>query len=207
MPTPAPKKVKFTAKTVFGVENVLAGELKDLGAEDVVPGRRLVDFRADKQLLYRANVWLRTAIRILKPISVFPADNEQDLYRGIREIAWPEYLDAADSLAIDPVVHNSFCTHSLYAAQLAKDAIVDQFRERCGSRPSVDLKDPTLRINLHINENRVTVYLDSSGDSLHKRGYRTAAGEAPLNEVLAAGIIRLIAWDHRTPLADFMCGS
>jgi 23S rRNA (guanine2445-N2)-methyltransferase / 23S rRNA (guanine2069-N7)-methyltransferase len=207
MITPAPKKFQFTAKTVFGLENVLAGELKDLGAEDVVPGRRLVDFRGGKRLLYRTNLWLRTAIRILKPISVFAAENEQELYRGIREVDWPEYLDAADSLAIDPVVHNSFCTHSLYAAQLAKDAIVDQFRERFGSRPSVDLRDPTLRINLHINENRVTVYLDSSGDSLHKRGYRTTAGEAPLNEVLAAGIIRLSAWGRRTALVDFMCGS
>ena len=113
----------------------------------------------------------------------------------------------AGSLAIDPVLHSSFCTHSLYAAQLAKDAIVDQFRGRFGTRPSVDLKDPDLRINLHINENRVTVYLDSSGDSLHKRGYRATAGEAPLNEVFAAGILQLTGWDRRTPLVDFMCGS
>jgi 23S rRNA (guanine2445-N2)-methyltransferase / 23S rRNA (guanine2069-N7)-methyltransferase len=205
--TPTSETFPLTAKTVFGLEDVLAGELAALGASEIVKGRRLVNFRADKRLLYRANLWLRTAIRVLKPIHSFQAENEQALYRGIREIDWFEHLDAAGSLAIDPVVHSSFCTHSLYAAQLAKDAIVDQFRERFGSRPSVDLKDPDLRINLHINANQATVYLDSSGDSLHKRGYRTAAGEAPLNEVLAAGILQLTGWDRCTPLADFMCGS
>jgi 23S rRNA (guanine2445-N2)-methyltransferase / 23S rRNA (guanine2069-N7)-methyltransferase len=197
----------LTAKTVFGLEDVLAGELAAIGADQIVKGRRLVNFRGDKRLLYWANLWLRTAIRVLKPIHAFQAENEQALYRGIREVDWFEHLDAAGSLAIDPVVHGSFCTHSLYAAQLAKDAIVDQFRERFGSRPSVDLKDPDLRINLHINENQATVYLDSSGDSLHKRGYRTMAREAPLNEVLAAGILRLTGWDRCTPLVDFMCGS
>lgn len=197
----------LTAKTVFGLEPVLAAELAALGAEQIVPGRRLVDFLGDKQLLYRANLWLRTAIRVLKPLHQFEAENERELYCGIQEIEWPNYIDSAGSLAIDPIVHSSFCTHSLYAAQLAKDAIVDQFRERCGKRPSVDLRDPDLRINLHLNANRATIYLDSSGDSLHKRGYRTTAVEAPLNEVLAAGIIQLTGWDRRSPLVDFMCGS
>jgi 23S rRNA (guanine2445-N2)-methyltransferase / 23S rRNA (guanine2069-N7)-methyltransferase len=157
--------------------------------------------------MYRANIWLRTAIRVLRPIHSFDALDEKSLYAGIRDIDWSAHLDAAGSLAIDPVVHNSFCTHSLFAAQLAKDAIVDQFRERRGTRPSVDLKKPDLRINLHLNDNRATVYLDSSGDSLHKRGYRMLSGEAPLNEVLAAGILQLTGWDRRSPLADFMCGS
>ena len=197
----------LTAKTVFGMEEVLAAELAALGAEQIELGRRLVNFSGDQRLMYRANLWLRTAIRVLRPIHSFAAENEKALYDGIRQIDWSVWLDAAGSLAIDPVVYSSFCTHSLYAAQLAKDAIVDQFRDRVGSRPAVDLKHPDLRINLHLNENRATVYLDSSGDSLHKRGYRTLAGEAPLNEVLAAGILQLAGWDRNSPLADFMCGS
>ncbi len=197
----------MTAKTVFGLEEILARELTALGAADIKPGRRLVDFTGDQRLLYSVNIWLRTAIRVLKPIHQFAAEDEKSLYRGVQEIPWAEHLSPTGSLAIDPVVHNSFCTHSLYAAQLAKDAIVDQFRSRTGARPSVDLKDPDLRINLHINDNRVTVYLDASGDSLHKRGYRVAAGEAPLNEVLAAGILQLSDWDRHSPLADVMCGS
>ncbi|HEX4000137.1 MAG TPA: bifunctional 23S rRNA (guanine(2069)-N(7))-methyltransferase RlmK/23S rRNA (guanine(2445)-N(2))-methyltransferase RlmL [Pirellulales bacterium] len=197
----------LTAKTVFGLEDVLAAELAALGAEAIEPGRRLVNFQADHRLLYRANIWLRTAIRVLRPIHQFDATDEKSLYDGVREIDWSAQLLPDGSLAIDPVVHNSFCTHSLYAAQLAKDAIVDQFRERGGTRPSVDLKNPDLRINLHLNDNRATIYLDSSGDSLHKRGYRSIAGEAPLNEVLAAGILQLSGWDRRSSLADFMCGS
>jgi 23S rRNA (guanine2445-N2)-methyltransferase / 23S rRNA (guanine2069-N7)-methyltransferase len=207
--TPAEQESKFllTAKTVFGLENVLAAELAALGADAIEPGRRLVNFMADRRLLYKANIWLRTAIRVLRPIHAFDADDEKSLYAGIQQIDWSTHLDAAGSLAIDPVIHNSFLTHSLYAAQLAKDAIVDQFRERRGTRPSVDLKKPDLRLNLHLNDNRATVYLDSSGDSLHKRGYRMLSGEAPLNEVLAAGILQLTEWDRRSPLADFMCGS
>ncbi len=186
---------------------MLAAELQSLGAQEILPGRRLVTFRGDQRLLYQANIWLRTAIRVLKPIHTFHANDERSLYSGVRDVDWSNYLDTTGSLAIDPVVYSSFCTHSLYAAQLAKDAIVDQFRERFGTRPSVDLKDPDLRINLHLNENRATIYLDSSGDSLHKRGYRAAGGEAPLNEVLAAGILQLTGWDRRSPLVDFMCGS
>ncbi len=197
----------MTAKTVFGLEDLLARELAALGASEIAPGRRLVDFSGDRRLLYKANLWLRTAIRVLKPIHQFPAADEKELYRGVQEIDWSEHLDPSRSLAVDPVVHNSFCTHSLYAAQLAKDAIVDQFRDRTGTRPSVDLKNPDLRINLHINDNRVTVYLDASGDSLHKRGYRATAGEAPLNEVLAAGILQHSGWDRASALADVMCGS
>ena len=197
----------LAAKTVFGLEAVLAEELTSLGAGDVTPGRRLVNFTGDQRLLYAANIHLRTAIRVLKPIHSFAADSPQALYDGMRSIDWSAYLAADGKLTIDPVVHNSFVTHSLFAAQRAKDAIVDQFRERTGVRPSVDLKDPDLRINLHLNENRATVYLDSSGNSLHKRGYRAAAGEAPLNEVLAAGIVRLAGWDGQRPLVDFMCGS
>jgi 23S rRNA (guanine2445-N2)-methyltransferase / 23S rRNA (guanine2069-N7)-methyltransferase len=195
------------AKTFFGLEGVLAEELTALGAQDVQQGRRMCSLRGDLGLLYRANVHCRTAVRILKPIHTFTAGGEQELYRGVGQVDWTAYLDADVTLAIDPVVHSPVFSNSLYAAQLAKDAIVDQIRAATGRRPSVDLADPDLRINLHIDHQRVTVYLDSSGDSLHKRGYRQGAGEAPINEVLAAGILRLSVWDGSTPLADFMCGS
>jgi len=198
---------EIVGKTLAGLEGVLADELAALGAQNIALGVRLVSFRGDHRLLYRANLWCRTAIRFLKPIHSFPATNERELYDSVAAIDWRQYLDVDGTLAIDPVVHSSFCTHSLYAAQLAKDAIVDQFRGQTGRRPSVDLKAPDLRINLHINQNQVTVHLDSSGDSLHKRGYRTETGEAPINEVLAAGILSLTAWDRRMPLIDPMCGS
>ncbi len=197
----------LVAKTFFGLEGVLADELKALGAAEVRQRRRAVAFRGDLRLLVRANVYLRTAVRVLVPIHAFNAHDEAELYRGIGQVDWRAHLAEGGSLAIDPVVRSSIFTNSLYVAQLAKDAIVDQLRSASGGRPSVDLADPDLRLNLHVAESRVTVYLDSSGDSLHKRGYRTAAGEAPLNEVLAAGILRLDEWDERSPLADFMCGS
>ncbi len=198
---------EIQAKTLSGLEGVLAAELAALGAREISQGTRIVSFRGDQRLLYRANLQCRTAIRLLTPIRQFAATSERELYDGIRQIDWRRYLDADASLAIDPVVRNSFCTHSLFAAQLAKDAIVDQFRERCGRRPSVDLDDPDLRINLYMNRNEVTVHVDSSGDSLHKRGYRAEASEAPINEVLAAGIILLTGWDRATPFVDPMCGS
>jgi putative N6-adenine-specific DNA methylase len=195
------------AKTFFGLENVLAAELAALGAEQVEVGRRMCSFRGDRRLMYRANVECRTAVRVLRPIGRFPADGTDALYRRMGRTNWLKYLDPAGTLAIDPVVHGGVFTNSLYAAQVAKDAIVDQIRTRAGKRPSVDLEDPDVRINLHIDRKQVTLYLDSSGDSLHKRGYRQATGEAPLNEVLAAGILRLSGWDAASPLADFMCGS
>ncbi len=195
------------AKTFFGLEGVLAAELDALGAQDTRTGRRMVSFRGDARMLARANVHCRTAVRILKPIHTFEAADEQALYRGVGQIEWLAHLDADGSLAIDPVVHSPIFNNSLYAAQLAKDAIVDQIRAATGRRPAVNLVDPDLRINLHVDRQRVTVYLDASGDSLHKRGYRAATGEAPINEVLAAGILRLTGWDENSPLADFMCGS
>jgi 23S rRNA (guanine2445-N2)-methyltransferase / 23S rRNA (guanine2069-N7)-methyltransferase len=167
----------------------------------------MVAFRGVRRMLYRANIHCRTAVRVLVPIASFSAHDERSLYQGVSLVDWLEHLDPDGSLAIDPVVHSPVFSNSLYAAQLAKDAIVDQFRDRVGRRPAVDLDDPRLRINLHIDRQRVTLYLDSSGDSLHKRGYRTVAGEAPINEVLAAGILRLSGWDAESPLADFMCGS
>jgi 23S rRNA (guanine2445-N2)-methyltransferase / 23S rRNA (guanine2069-N7)-methyltransferase len=197
------------AKTFFGLEPVLADELLALGATEVARGRRMVAFQGDRQLMYRVNLYARTAVRVLKPIGTFTAGDDQALYRGVSEIDWREHLDVDSSLAVDPVVHSPIFGNSLYAAQRAKDAIVDQMRAAGGRRPSVDLVDPDLRINLHIDGDRATIYLDASGDSLHKRGYRAATGVAPMNEVLAAGILRLAGWneDATAPLADFMCGS
>jgi 23S rRNA (guanine2445-N2)-methyltransferase / 23S rRNA (guanine2069-N7)-methyltransferase len=200
------------AKTFFGLEGVLAQELKALGASDAATGRRMVSFTADQALLYRANLWCRTAVRILKPIAAFTVDAQaadpyRSLYAQIREIDWQAYLRPTGTLAIDPVVHGRLLTNSLYAAQVTKDAIADWFRDRHGERPSVDRVQPDLRINLHVSGDRATVYLDASGQSLHKRGYRRQTGEAPLNEVLAAGILRLTGWDGDAPLGDFLCGS
>ena len=205
------------AKTFTGLESVLAEELAGLGARDVAPGRRMVAFSGDQELLYRANLCCRTAVRILKPLGTFELDPAQDaaraLYAGLEQFDWSRWLDASGTLTIDPVVHNSPLANSLYAAQVAKDAIADWFRTRYDRRPSVERHEPDLRINLHIDARRVTVYLDASDQSLHKRGYRGAAGEAPLNEVLAAGILRLAGWDgsgtsgDAAPLVDFMCGS
>ncbi len=165
------------AKTFFGLEGVLADELAELGAEDIQPGRRMCSFRGDQRLMYRANVECRTAVRVLKPIARFPADGTEALYRRVGRTNWTKHLEPEGTLAIDPVTSGRVFTNSLYAAQVAKDAIVDQIRRRTGQRPSVDLVDPDLRINLHIDQKRVTVYLDASGESLHKRGYRQAAGE------------------------------
>jgi putative N6-adenine-specific DNA methylase len=195
------------AKTLFGLEEVLADELRELGAEDVQVGRRLCSFRGDQRMLYRVNVCCRTATRVLKPILRFPADGADALYRRIGRTNWIRHLDPEGTLAIDPVTSGNIFTNSLYAAQVAKDAIVDQIRRATGKRPSIELDDPDLRINLHIDGKRVTVYLDASGESLHKRGYRLATGAAPLGEVLAAGILRLAEWDATSPLVDFMCGS
>lgn len=195
------------AKTLFGLEEVLAAELRELGAEDVQVGRRLCEFRGDQRMLYRVNVCCRTATRVLKPILRFPADGSDALYRRIGRTNWSRHLDPEGTLAIDPVTSGEIFKNSLYAAQVAKDSIVDQIRRTSGKRPSVELDDPDLRINLHIDGKRVTVYLDASGDSLHKRGYRLATGAAPLGEVLAAGILRLTEWDAASPLVDFMCGS
>jgi putative N6-adenine-specific DNA methylase len=198
---------QIVAKTLGGLEHLLAEELAALGAERIQTGSRLVHCRGDQRLLYRANLWCRTAIRLLKPIHAFTASNESALYEGVQAADWRQYLDTDSSLAIDPIVRSSFCTHSLYAAQLAKDAIVDQFRARTGRRPSVDLDDPGLRIHLYMYRNQVTLFLDSSGDSLHLRGYRAEAVEAPLNEVLAAGLVRLSGWDGSGTFFDPMCGS
>lgn len=197
----------ITATTLYGLEDLLAEELAALGAQSLHQQRRLVTFTGNRDLLYRANLWSRLAIRVLMPVHKFVARDESILYREVQKIDWSGYLRARGTLAVDAVVHNSSFTHSLYVAQLTKDAIVDQFRNATGIRPSVDLDDPDVRVHLHINENRATLSLDSSGDSLHKRGYRLKTNTVPVNEVLAAGIIRHSGWDGKSSFSGPMCGS
>ncbi|MBY0370670.1 bifunctional 23S rRNA (guanine(2069)-N(7))-methyltransferase RlmK/23S rRNA (guanine(2445)-N(2))-methyltransferase RlmL [bacterium] len=195
------------ARTLSGLEGVLAEELRALGAQNIVRGNRLVTFEGDLRMLYTACLWCRTAIRILRPIAAFPAEDERTFYQHIQMIDWESWLNVRGAFAIDAHVHSSFTTHSLFLAQLAKDAIVDGYRDRTGHRPSVDLEAPDLRVVISLYRNQVQVFVDASGDSLHRRGYRTAIGQAPLKEVLAAGILRLAGWNADAPLLDPMCGS
>lgn len=197
----------YSATTYSGLETLLAEELKALGAQDIEIAHRAVTFKGDKALMYRTNYCVRTAIRILKPIVDFPVNNENDYYRAISRINWSQYLSIDKTFAIDATLSNSKMTHSQYAALKAKDAIVDQFYRKQGKRPDVETRFPDLRINIYMHNNHCTVSLDSSGGSLHKRGYRRETGEAPLNEVLAAGMIMLSGWDKKSHFIDPMCGS
>ncbi len=197
----------MVAKTLFGFEDLLANELIQLGAQDVKKGVRNVSFSGDKGFMYKANLGLRTAIKILKPIASFRVSGEQDLYNKIHEMTWEDYLKPSGTLAIDATIHSDLFSHSLYIAQKTKDAIVDRFRKQTGERPDVDLKFPDLKVNVHIDRKQCTISLDSSGDSLHKRGYKIATNIAPINEVLAAGLIMLSGWDGQSDFMDPMCGS
>ncbi len=199
--------IKMIAKTIFGLEEVLSVELQRLGARNVEIHNRAVSFTGDKGFMYKANLCLRTALRILVPIQSFKVTDEKSLYDAIQSINWENYMDVTDTLAIDTVLSSDLFTHSQYLSQKAKDAIVDQFRAKHGERPSVDLDKPTLRIHLHVVGDDCSVAFDSSGESLHKRGYRDKTNLAPINEVLAAGMILLTGWDKRTNFVDPMCGS
>lgn len=198
---------RLFATCARGLETVLAEELTDLGASEVVPGRGGVAFHGDQAVLYKANLWLRTAVRVLKPILDAPATSPEELYDAVREIDWEAYLTPDHTLAVDCNVRDSNISHSHYAALKTKDAICDQFVERQGRRPSVNVEAPLVGLNLHIYRNRAVLSLDSSGESLHKRGYRPILTKAPLNEALAAGLILLTGWRGATPLVDPMCGS
>ena len=198
---------KMLAKTFFGFEEILAKELKQLGAQEVEIGNRAVSFVGDKGFMYKANLCLRTALKILKPIHTATIQSDQDLYQLFYDFPWTEYLDVDSKFVIDSVVYGEIFTHSQYASQKAKDGLVDQFRDQFEARPSVEMNRPDLRINLHIQNDQCTISLDSSGASLHHRGYRTATNIAPLNEVLAAGLIQLSGWQGNTDFYDPMCGS
>lgn len=200
-------KFPMSAKTSFGFEDMLMDELKKVGAEKLTKGTRIVHFEGTNETMYRANLYSRLALRILKPIKTFPANNEQQLYDEVKKIDWSQFLTENDTLAVDAVTSYSNLTHTLYISLKSKDAIVDQFREKTGVRPNVDLRFPKVRINIHIHQNIASISLDSSGDSLHKRGYRSQQGEAPLNETLAAGMIMLSKWDGKSNFTDIMCGS
>ncbi len=197
----------MTATTQFGLEEILAEELYQLGAKIEKVGQRAVEFVGDMQLCYEANLWCRTAVRILRPFAGFYAPHEKGLYREVGRIDWADYIQLDQTFAITAVVNKSTFEHSLFVAQLTKDAIVDQFRDRTGQRPSVDVKNPDVRLHLHMLDNEVVLSLDSSGESLHKRGYRQQTNVAPLNEALAAGLLLLADWDGKKTLVDPMCGS
>ena len=200
--------VPMIAKTLYGLENILAKELQDLGASDIKTENRVVTFSGNKKFLYKANVHLRTAGRILVPIASFTIKDKDEYYKHIQQIDWSQLFSVDDTFAIDALVNFSrVFDNSMYAGQLAKDAIVDQFRDSFGERPSVDTTDPDLQINIHVNKNNITVSLDSSGAPLHKRGYRIEQSKAPLNENLAAGLLMLAGYNGDRPLVDPMCGS
>lgn len=195
------------AKTISGLEDVLVRELTDMGATDVLKLNRAASFTGDTEMMYKVNYTCRTALRILKPLFHFEILEQKDLYEKIHDFPWEEYLDAEHSLSIDAVISYTVFTNSQFVAQKSKDAIVDRLREKLGKRPSVDLENPDFRINVHLFKDSCTVALDSSGQSLHRRGYRKSTGPAPINEVLAAGLVKLSEWDVATPLFDPMCGS
>jgi putative N6-adenine-specific DNA methylase len=201
------QEFELIAKTFQGLEEVLAKELTELGAGEIEMGRRMVAFKGDKELMYRANFALRTAIRILKPIKRFEAKSADEVYEAVKAIHWEDYLNVDQSFAVDAVVFSNEFRHSKFVAYKVKDAIVDYFREKTEQRPSVRLTNPDLALNIHIAETKCTLSLDSSGESLHRRGYRQEAVEAPLNEVLAAGMILMSGWHGECDLIDPMCGS
>ena len=201
------QRFELIAKTFMGLEPVLAKELTQLGANDVEIGRRMVSFTGDKELMYRANFQLHTAIRILKPIKHFKAKSADDVYEEIKKIDWTEYLGTDKTFTVDSVVFSEEFRHSKFVSYKVKDAIVDQFREKTGKRPNISVANPDIRLNMHIAEDKCTLSLDSSGESLHRRGYRQESVEAPLNEVLAAGMILLSGWQGDTDFIDPMCGS
>ena len=199
--------MKLVAKTFKGLEEVLAQEIKDMGGEHVNIMNRAVSFKGSNRLIYKGNYCLRTAIRVLKPILEFEARDEEYYYRQLKKHDWSFYLKKGQTFAIDATVFGDYFNHSKFVALKFKDAIVDQFREKIGQRPDVDVEDPDLRLNVHISQKKVTVSIDTSGFSLFKRNYKLAPFPAPINEVLAAGMLRLIGWTADVPLVDPMCGS
>lgn len=197
----------MVAKTMAGLEDLLVEELTALGAENVEKLYRAVSFEGDNSMMYKANYLCRTALRILKPVAKFVARDEIALYNNVAKIEWHNIFNLEETFAIDAVASGPYFTHSQYAALKVKDAIADEFRQHFGARPSVDVDNPTLRINVYIENEKVTISLDSSGDSLHKRGYRKMVDKAPISEVLAAGMIKLTGWQYDCNFIDCMCGS
>jgi putative N6-adenine-specific DNA methylase len=198
---------RYFATCARGIEPVLADELRALGALTVESGRGGVAFEGERELLYRANLWLRTAIRVLQPILEADVSSPDELYDAVRSLDWSQYLTPDHTLAVDSNVRDSAITHSKYAALRVKDAICDQFTERVGRRPSVDVEEPMVGLNLHVYRNHAVLSLESSGESLHKRGYRPILTRAPLNEALAAALVLRTGWNGAVPFIDPLCGS
>ena len=199
---------KMIAKTFYGFEEILSEELLKLGAQKIIKGNRNVSFYGDKGFMYKSNISLRTALKIIKPIKEFKFKDIDEFYKKIYEIKWEDYLDFNSSFLINSVVFNSkIFNNSKFTSLKAKDAIVDRFRNKFKNRPSINSFNPELKIEIHVNRNFCTISLDSSGESLHKRGYKKYNSAAPLNEVLAAGIILMSAWDKKSDLLDPMCGT
>ncbi|MCH3994075.1 MAG: THUMP domain-containing protein [Prevotella sp.] len=201
------QEFELIAKTFMGLEPVLAQELTGLGAHNVQQGRRMVSFTGDKEMMYRANFQLHTAIRILKPIKHFKAHSADEVYDEVKKIQWDQYLDNHKTFAIDSVVYSENFRNSLFVTYRVKDAITDWFREKTESRPNISVSNPDIRFNIHISDEDATLSLDSSGESLHRRGYRQESVEAPINEVLAAGMILMTGWRGDCDFIDPMCGS
>ena len=201
------EQFEMIAKTLYGLEDVLAEELTALQANDVQTGRRMVTFKGDTAMLYKANLHCRTALRILKPLHHFRADNADTVYTEVKKVEWDNYFTPNQTFAVDAVIHSESFNHSKYVAYRTKDAIADYFNGKYEKRPSVRLNRPDMYIHIHISHHDCSVSLDSSGESLHKRGYRMEQGEAPLNEVLAAGMILKTGWRGESNFVDPMCGS
>ena len=201
------KDFRMVAKTFFGLECVLSNELLKLGAKKIKIGVRNVSFYGDLGFLYKCNFYLRSAIRILVPINSFRINNEKDLYSNIYNFEWEKYVNINNTFIVESVLNTDFFSHSLYVSQRAKDGIVDRFRKLFNKRPNVDLDNPDFKINIHITKDLCTISLDSSGKSLNQRGYRSQTNIAPINEVLAAGIVMLSNWDCKSNFLDPMCGS
>ena len=201
------KNFYMIAKTMYGLENILANELKKIGAQNVKVLNRAVKFQGDKGFMYKANLNLRTALRILKPIAYFQAHNENELYKNVCKIDWTKLFNLNCSFATNATTNSEVFQHSKYASLILKDGIVDVFRKKYNKRPYVDPKDPDISVNLHIDKHTCTISLDSSGISLHKRGYKKRNVIAPINEVLAAGLILLSDWNKKSNFHDPMCGS
>lgn len=197
----------MVAKTFFGFEEILAREVQQLGGQDVQTGTRVVTFSGDKGFMYKANLSLRTALKILKPVKWFKVFNEKSLYDGVSSIDWSQFMTEKQTFVVDVTLYSEAFNNSQFVALKTKDAIVDQFRAKSGVRPSIDKDFPDLRIHIHLDRDQCTVSLDTSGESLHQRGYRSATNIAPINEVLAAGMLILSGWDGSSHFLDPMCGS
>lgn len=198
--------MKLLAKTFQGLEDVLAEEIKRIGGKNVQPVTRAVLYEGDKEVLYKSNLLLRTALRILIQEKEFVVKDTDHLYKIITKMPWENRMTLEDTFAIDCITSGEVFTHSQYAGLRVKDGIVDRFNRKFDRRPNVNIMTPTYRYNVHIRDTKATFSLDSTGDSLHKRGYRVTTVDAPLNEVMAAGIILLSGWDGNTDFLDPMCG-